>query len=539
MKNNFFGYMFILFIIIIMGFAIYRVKIQNTEKDSENASTSSANTQEVQKGTEITLAISEFDNINPIITSNKKVQDIDKLIYEPLIDITEDYNIEYKLASECAKSSGNIYIIKLRQGIKWSDGTRFTSDDVKYTIDKLKETQENQDLNSVYTQNVSVIKEVDIIDNYTLRFILSQEVNNFEYYLNFPILSSSYYLDTDFWNTDKNKAPITTGQYKISEVTNNTIVLAKNENWRNAKKDTSIIDKITINLYSTAAELYNAFKMGSIDLISTQNASYQDYIGTIGYDVSEIEGREFVFLALNTTNGILSDVNVRKAIRAALDKNRVISNSYGNMYKTSNFPLNTGSYLVEQKEEDYYNIDEKNNLLTSSGWELKNGVWQKIENYRTKMLELNLVVRASDETRKKTAEDIKNQLQEQGILVNIIYADESSYNSYLNNVNYDMMIGSIDQSIAPDLTTYFGYNNLAKYDNQEVNEIMNTVKNMTDSNELKSKYQRLYEIYNDEVPYIGIAKNKIIAVKNTELVGDIKANWYNMFYNIKEWYNSK
>lgn len=533
MKNNIFGYLFILFIIVIMGFAIYRVKIQNSDKTEENGS-KLANTQEIEKGKEITLGVSEFDNINPIITSNKRIQDIDKLIYEPLINITEDYNIEYTLAQECAKNSNNIYIIKLRQGVKWSDGSKFTSEDVKYTIDKLKENA-----NSVYTSNVSQIKEVDIIDNYTLRIILSQEVNNFEYYLNFPILSSNYYSDTDFWNTEKNKAPITTGQYKISEVNNNTIVLEKNQNWWNIKKDTTIIEKITINLYSTVAELYNAFKMGSIDLISTENGSYQDYIGTIGYDITEIEGREFIFLALNTQSSNLSDINIRKAVRATLDKDRVISNSYGNMYQTANFPLNTGNYLINRQEENFYNIDEKNNLLTSAGWELRNGIWQKIENYKTKALELNLVVRANDSVRCRAAEDIKNQMQEQGFLINIIYADESSYNSYLNNMNYDMMLGSIKQAIAPDLTTYFGYNNLAKFSNSEIDNIMDVAKKSTDSNELKSKYQRLYEIYNDEVPYIGIARNKIIAVKNTELVGDVKANWYNMFYNIKEWYTSK
>lgn len=533
MKNNFFGYIFILFIIIIMGFAIYRVKIQNADENENNDSSSSSTTQEVEKGTEITLAISNFDTINPIITSNKKVQDIDRLIYEPLINITEDYKLEYTLASECAKSSNNIYIIKLRQGVKWSDGSKFTSDDVKYTIDRLKENE-----NSVYSQNVKSIQEVDIIDNYTLKVILSQEVNNFEYYLNFPILSSAYYLDQDFWNTEKNTAPITTGQFKISEVTNNTIVLEKNSNWWN-KENKTVIEKITINLYSTVAELYNAFKMGSIDLISTENSSYQDYIGTIGYDVTEIEGREFIFLALNTKSGILSDVNVRKAIRNCIDKNRVISNSYGNMYKTSNFPLNTGSFLVEEQDENFYNIDEKNNLLSSSGWELKNGTWQKIINYKTNKIELNLVVRANDQTRCRAAEDIKSQLLEQGIIVNIIYADDSSYNSYLNNMNYDMMLCSIEQPIAPDLTTYFGYNNLANYNNSEVNEIMGYLKNITDENELKSKYQRLYEIYNDEVPYIGIARNKILVVKNTNLVGEIKANWYDMFYNIKEWYTTK
>jgi len=534
MKNNFFGYVFILFIVIIMGFAIYIVKVKNADKNSNENLTLTNDTAEIEKGNEMTLAISNFDTINPIITNNKKVQDIDRLIYEPLINITEDYRLEYALATECAKNSNNSYIIKLRQAVKWSDGSKFTSDDVKFTIDKLKE----ENSKSVYKQNVNFIQEVDIIDNYTLKIILSKQISNFEYYLNFPILSNSYYVGTDFWNTEKNKAPITTGKYKISEVTNNTIVLEKNENWWN-KSNTSIIQKITVNLYSTVAEMYNAFKMGSIDLISTENPEYQNHIGTIGYDITEIEGKEFLFLALNTESKFLSDVNVRKAVRAALDKNRVISNSYGNLYKTANFPLNTGNFLIEMQDENFNNIDEKNELLLSSGWELKNGTWQKMINYRTNMLELNLVVRASEDIRKRAAEDIKNQLQEQGFIVNIIYADDNSYNSYLNNVNYDMMLCSINQPIAPDLNTYFGSNNLSRYNQQEVNDIMGVVQNITDQDELKARYQKLYEIYNNEVPYIGIARNKILAIKNTNLTGDIKANWYNMFYNIQEWYTTK
>ncbi len=535
MKNNIFGYLFILFIIIIMGFAIYRVKVQNAE-EGNNSISSSTSTKETEKGTEMTLAISNFDTINPIITQNKKVQDISKLIYEPLIDITEDYKLEYKLASECAKISDTTYVVKLQPGVKWSDGKKFTSDDVKYTIDRLKESQ-----SSIYSKNVEHIQEVDIIDNYTLRIILSENMNNFEYYLNFPILSSMYYLEdnADFWNTDKNTAPPTTGQFEISEVTNNTIVLEKNSKWWNEDEGTSIIEKITINLYSTVAELYNAFKMGNINLITTENSSYKDYIGTIGYDETEIEGKNFIFLALNTSNGVLSDVNIRKAIRASIDKGRVISNSYGEMYKEASFLLNKGNFLVNEQENNFYNIDEKNNLLTSSGWELKNGIWQKMINYKWNSIQLGLVVKASDYERTKAAEDIKNQLADQAILVNIIYASDQEYNNYINNKNYDMIICDISQPIAPDLTTYFGTSNLANYNNSEVSEIMSSIKNITDETELKNKYQRLYEIYNEDVPYIGIARNKIKVAKNTNLVGEIHANWYNMFYNINEWYVTK
>lgn len=530
MKNNIFGYIFIVFIICIMGFAIYKVKIQNVKKNENTKNNSSEGTSQLVKGKEIKLAISEFDTMNPIITKNKKVQDISRIIYEPLINITYDFRKQYILAEECAKISANTYIVKIKQGIKWSDGAKFTSNDVKYTIDRLKENED-----TVYSQNIKSIQEVDIIDNYTIRIILSKEINNFEYYLNFPILSSSYYAGTDFWNTEKNNEPTSTGQFKIAEVNQNSIILEKNEKWWNDEEE-SILEKITINLYSSVAELYNAFKMGGIDFIATENSSFQEYIGTIGYNITEIEGREYIFVALNTTSGILSDINVRKAIRAGIDKNRVISNSYGNMYKSSNFPINTSNYLIEEKDENFYNQDEFGNFLSSAGWKFKGGIWQKQINNKIAALELNMVVRASDNSRCKAAEDIKIQLADKGIRVNIVYSSDDEYNMYLNNINYDMMLCSITQPIAPDLTTYFGSNNLANYYPQEVNEIMSYIENGTDEKELKNKFQRLYEIYNEDVPYIGIARNKILAINNTNLVGEIKANWYNLFSNISNWY---
>ena len=89
MKNNIFGYVFFIFIIIIMGFAIYKVtSSKKIEEQTNNEGVSNISTSE--KGTDITLAISEFDTINPIITRNKQVQDISKLIFESLVKISSD-----------------------------------------------------------------------------------------------------------------------------------------------------------------------------------------------------------------------------------------------------------------------------------------------------------------------------------------------------------------------------------------------------------------------------------------------------------------
>ena len=94
-----------------------------------------------------------------------------------------------------------------------------------------------------------------------------------------------------------------------------------------------------------------------------------------------------------------------------------------------------------------------------------------------------------------------------------------------------------DFSIAlSSLSIYFGNGNLANFENDEAKEIVNYADNINDANELKSKYERLYEIHNEEIPYIGIARKKVMVLYNNDLVGEITPNWYNLFYNIEKWY---
>lgn len=66
----------------------------------------------------------------------------------------------------------NIYN-KIRDDVKWSNGSKFTSEDVRFTIDKIK-TDEN--VTSIYAYNVQYVSGVDIVDDYTLNIHLSQEV---------------------------------------------------------------------------------------------------------------------------------------------------------------------------------------------------------------------------------------------------------------------------------------------------------------------------------------------------------------------------
>lgn len=530
MKSNGIKYVFIIFIVAILIFAIYKIK-KEEEKQQEEQYISNIQTEQIK---EIKLGIAELDSMNPIISKNKNVQDIYKLIYEPLVNLSAEYKAEPCLAAEWAKQADNSYIIKLRENVRWSNGQPFTSADVQFTIDRLKDPA----VNSIYASNVQNVTGINIIDDYTLQIALDSEVPFFEYNLTFPILSKEDYEEEDFLNTAKNDAPIGTGQFKIAERQPSYIVLEKSTNWWNKEKEkNAVLEKITVNLYSSIGELYNSFKLGSIDLISTSNSNVQEYIGTIGYSSKELKGREHNFLALNVANTFLARPEVRKAIGYAIDKSNITNNVFNSKYFTSDFPLDYGNWLYQEQEASSgYNPEQAKQVLTDAGWSYKNGNWQKVENYRTQRIQISLLVKNTDAEKIAVATNIKQQLEAVGIVTNIIEAASEQYNSLLAEKKYDIALCSITLSPSPNLETFFGQGNLANYSTEETNAIMSEVKNTTDENILKEKYARLNEIYKTDVPYISLYNNKYTVAYNSELVGDITPNWFYQFYGVEGWY---
>ncbi len=505
MKSNFFKYIFAIFVIGIMIFAIYKIK---TEEEKEEQQQTQVNVQE-EKITEITLGVASFDSTNPLFSKNKNIQDISKLIYEPLIELSEDYKAQPCLAEEWAKQNATTYIIKLKDNVRWANGEKFIADDVKFTIDKLK------NMDSIYSSNVQNIANVEITDDYTLKIYLDKEIPFFEYNLTFPILSSLFYQDKEF---SDGIVPVGTGMYEYTDVQSTHLTLQPNNNRWNSKTELTLT-KITINLYSSLAEMYNSFKMGNIDVIDTQNSNLQEYIGSIGYAKKEMKGREHDFLALNTKNTTLAKKEVRKAISYAIDKTNIVSNIFNSQYYTSNFPLDYGNWLYQTEEASAgYNPDQAKQLLKS----------QKIQ--------LNLSVKASDKARVLVAQNIQAQLKNLGINLNIVELTDEQYYNSINTKNYDILLCSINLSYSPNLETFLGKNNLANYSNDEINGILEEVKNTTDENVLKERYKRIAEIYKEEVPYISLYNNKFTVCYHSNLKGDTTPNWYNVFYHISGWY---
>lgn len=531
MKNNILKYIFVVVVIGLIGYAIFYFYNGNNKEEEKK----SDETQEVSTTilTDVRLAIVDFDSINPLLSNNQDIQEIGRLIYEPLLKVEEDYSLSLCLAKEWTKVDSTTYLITLKQGIKWHNGFDFTAQDVKFTIDTLK----SGNFSSIYIANVNNITSLDIVDYYTVRISLDREIPFFEYNLTFPIMSNDYYIEEDFVTSSKNNNPIGTGKYKISSVEDSVITLKKNNNWWNIENEDVRINEIILKKYNSMGEAYNAFKLGNIDVLTTQSLNIEDYIGTVGYKTEGYRGRNYDFIAINCNNVVLSDSAVRNAICYAIDKYSIISEVYDNKYFNSDFPLDYGSYLYNiEKADSGYNQEKSKELLTNAGWTFNNDSWSKRINNRTYTTKINLVVQSSNQNRVKVAENIKNQLAQVGIIINVVQVSDSQYNQYLNNKNYDMILTGVIRGYSPNLTTYFGDNNLANFKNDEVSNIMKDMSNITDNRVLKEKYNRLIEIYETEQPYISLyySRNSIIYTLN--LMGTIEANIYSIFYNIGSWY---
>ena len=526
MKSNIIKYIFIAFAIFIIFFAIYKINFEDAQNNTQNNVNTVQYTQESESV--LSIGISDFDNINPLITNNKDIISLSTILYEPLLEITEDYGIELKLAEEWSKSDSNTYLIKLKENLKWDNGNNVTGEDVKFTIEKLQEGD------SVYSDNVSNIKSVEIIDGNTIRLNLKKEEPFFEYNLIFPIISSAQFEDEDFYNS--RIAPYATGMYKVESATEETMELVQNENWQNPDNVERNIDRIIIYFYNTMGDAYNSLRIGNIDLVCTSITNVEDYIGTIGYGVKDYKGRELDFISLNCEDSILENKEVRQAINYAIDKNKINSTVFSNNYYVSSFPLDYGSYLYDKKSKSSYDEEKAREVLEDAGWEYRYGYWRKTENYNTQYLNLNLVVDNSDEIRVQVAELIEEQLEEIGINVSLYRVSNSSYKNYLENKNYDMIITGINNGYSPDLTYFLGEDNIANYNNEEILSLLNEVKNITDKDLLKEKYNRIIEIYEDEVPYVCLYRNINKVVYSIRVTGEINPNNYTAYYNFESWY---
>ena len=334
MKENYFKTFFFTTIIILLIISIY-LAIRN--KDSYAINKEDINKEKVISF-DINLGITKYDILDPIISKNQDIQYLSKIIYDPIINISEDFKLKEGLAEEWNKQDNKTYLIKLKEDIFFSDGEKFTSNDILYTIDYIRKND------SIYNDNVKNIDNIEMINDYLIKIFLKEPEDYFEYMLTFPIISS--------------KSNTGTGKFVIDKITDEELILkSKIKN-----------QQIFVKIYDSSKDLYNAFLEGNIDLFTTSNENYEKYIGKVGHNKSIIIGRKFDYLKINLNKKLFKNKEIIQALSLLINKNEINKKIYNGLYNVAEFPLQYGSFLYNKNIKYEYEINKAQRILEDTGW---------------------------------------------------------------------------------------------------------------------------------------------------------------------------
>ena len=108
MKQGVFRYIFVLgfIILLITTYVVFYSKDTSKNKIEDKVSTTS------NLITNLRLGIAELDTLNPILSNNKYVKEISRLIFNSLITVDNDYGLEFSLATGIAKENSLTYMAR-------------------------------------------------------------------------------------------------------------------------------------------------------------------------------------------------------------------------------------------------------------------------------------------------------------------------------------------------------------------------------------------------------------------------------------------
>lgn len=477
---------------------------------------------------ELNLPLIEVDTLNPILTHNKQVSDVLKLVYEPLISFDEENKIVPTLATEWYEKDAKTWIVKVNTFAKWHSDKNVSIEDVIFTYNAIKKSDD-----SVYKTNVENIVSMEKIDENAIQINLLEKDRYLIYDLTFPIIPK-YYFENDMLNETKNTRMIGTGPYKFQEVSEdgNKINLEANLDWW--KNEKLKLEKIYLYKYPTYGEAIKAFKSTEIDVISTTMSSWQKKFGAIGINSYMYESNEFETIIPNTQNVLLSESSVRRMLLEGINSENIVESVYVGNGSISNCPINSNSYLSVDTNKRYYDVEKSKQLLINAGWNNSSGVWKKEIQNKTYTLKFDLLVNKDNEEKMKIANMIVENLKEVGVNIKLVKVTKEEFNKRIDKGNFELALATIslnsDIDILELVTT--GYTkNFARYSNVELDNI---ISNINESNMIES-FIKIQEIYKNESPYIGMYYKCNNLLTNKSVKGNIKPTSWNVYHDIIGW----
>ena len=455
---------------------------------------------------DISLPYTSAADFNPYSTTASLNRDLIPVIFDPLFYATSDGKGEAAIASS-SEIDGKTVIVKIKNDLKFSDGTELIASHVKKSF-------ENAKYSDFYSSQLSNVVDFTIIDNFTIRLTLYSNdllINNA---LNFPI------------SKEKNGEFTGSGKYYV-EYFEGKPYLEINKHHKAYSEDLNQ----QIALYDMAGisgPVY-PFKANEISVYKN-DLSCGEYLNLSSYTVS-VETDSLVYIGVNSrwAGTVTSIASVRQAVNLGIDRTVITASSYLGQGSATSTPYKNNLYALKDVETINLkgDIEKAIKILEDDGFNVVNS--EGIRGNGGINLNVSILVCTENPYKLTVAESFKTALEALGFSVTINKKDtqesfllslsEGYYSFYVGEVmltpdcNLDSFLtenGKFNYGISPDIFAVY-----SSYQNGEI------------------EIGEFLEGFEGNVPFIPLFYRKDVVSVNPNITG--VGEGYKLYSTVSDW----
>ena len=281
---------------------------------------------------------------------------------EGLVDLDPVTREPYAaLAAEMPTSADGLeYVIKLRDGAVFHDGSAVTADDVVFSVTRVLDPASK----SLFRSFVSFIDKVEAVDATTVKFTTKFPFSLFNQRIGSVKIVPRAAVEADAEGFGK--LPIGTGPYKlISAVPEAEIVFERNDGYTGSRP--ALAKNMVWNLISDPTARVNALSSGTVMAIEDVPYIDADSVAAVA-TLEKVQSFGLLFAMFNTAAKPFDDVRVRQAFMYSLDMDKIIGTGMlDNATAATSFLPKTHPNYHEASTVYAYSPDKARELLTAAG----------------------------------------------------------------------------------------------------------------------------------------------------------------------------
>ncbi|HYI68802.1 MAG TPA: peptide ABC transporter substrate-binding protein [Skermanella sp.] len=444
-------------------------------------------------------------------------------------------------------ADGLTWRIKLRDGVKWHDGTPFTAEDVKFNIELIN----NPNFRAGRRAGHELVKDIKIVSPTELTWRMEKAYAPYQAILSWTFFVPKHILEkeADPNTSSFNNKPIGTGPFKwVERVPGDHITLAANTDYHG---DGPYLERLVIKYIPDMTVLYTQFRTGDIDYIGLQGISpdhYDEAKGLPQRDVMPVPQPFIENIAFNLGLPVFQDRAVREALYYGMDKQSIIEAIYYGLPKQSESFLPAQSWAFNPDLPKHsYDPAKARKILNDAGWVVGSGGVREKNGVR---LEFVNSTTAGNHVREQAQQLLQQNWMEIGAKMSISNLPAAvMWGEYWMMSKFETAMVGIGFMIGPDpdATDFFASRsigaqggagqNTTQYASKDVDTLLQEGAATVDQDKRKAVYQKMQTVTRHDLPYLPIFQYAMVSGTKTGLAGFTpNVNVQENCWNANTWY---